>query len=224
MREDQERLQYQLEELVVAQEDVNAELELRLEWMLADLETANSEYQAIYGQWQIEEAERIRVAEEQRRQREAAERAAGGRGSPASGAAITSRPRAAPARWQDRTPSATPGWSPGPGVVSTTGWTWWLRRGPRWWPSRAGSSGVSAGTGPGGNDLYLKGNSGDLYYYAHLQGYAPGIAAGVAVGKGQVVGYNGATGNASVPHLHLGYQPGGGPLTNPYQLMVKLCR
>jgi murein DD-endopeptidase MepM/ murein hydrolase activator NlpD len=44
------------------------------------------------------------------------------------------------------------------------------------------------------------------------------------VSLGQVIGYVGSTGNAGVPHLHIGYQPGGGPLTNPYQLMVKLCR
>ncbi len=76
----------------------------------------------------------------------------------------------------------------------------------------------------GGNGLYLKGDSGDVYYYAHLQGYAGGIVDGVRVGVGQVIGYNGNSGNAATPHLHLGYQPGGGPLTNPYQLMVKLCR
>jgi murein DD-endopeptidase MepM/ murein hydrolase activator NlpD len=223
MREDQERLQFQLEELVLAQEDANAELELRLEQMLADLEAANSEYQALYGQWQIEEAERIRIAEERRRQRAAEERArlaresgfgssdhisAGGRTCPVAG------PHTFRDSWLEPRPggrqhhgvdmvaaSGTPLVAIESGVIWSVGWHW-----------------------AGGNDLYLRGNSGDLYYYAHLQGYAPGIAAGVAVGKGQVVGYNGATGNASVPHLHLGYQPGGGPLTNPYQLMVKLCR
>ena len=41
----------------------------------------------------------------------------------------------------------------------------------------------------GGNGLYLKGDSGDVYYYAHLQGYAGGIVDGARVGVGQVIGY-----------------------------------
>ena len=42
------------------------------------------------------------------------------------------------------------------------------------------------------------------YYYAHLDGYAPGLAEGTTLRKGDPVGYVGATGNApaSAPHLH----------------------
>jgi murein DD-endopeptidase MepM/ murein hydrolase activator NlpD len=42
------------------------------------------------------------------------------------------------------------------------------------------------------------------YYYAHLDHYEPGIREGVQVARGQVIGYVGATGNASPegPHLH----------------------
>ena len=42
------------------------------------------------------------------------------------------------------------------------------------------------------------------YYYAHLDGYAPGLAEGDAVKRGQVIGYVGSTGNAPehAPHLH----------------------
>lgn len=43
-----------------------------------------------------------------------------------------------------------------------------------------------------------------VYYYAHLEGYAKGLAEGQAVTRGQVLGYVGTTGNApaNTPHLH----------------------
>jgi len=43
-----------------------------------------------------------------------------------------------------------------------------------------------------------------VYYYAHLGHYAAGLAEGMAVRKGDVIGYVGTTGNAppNTPHLH----------------------
>lgn len=42
------------------------------------------------------------------------------------------------------------------------------------------------------------------YYYAHLDGYAPGLREGQTVRRGETVGYVGSTGNAQrhAPHLH----------------------
>jgi murein DD-endopeptidase MepM/ murein hydrolase activator NlpD len=42
------------------------------------------------------------------------------------------------------------------------------------------------------------------YYYAHLEGYVPGLIRGQEVKRGQVLGYVGTTGNAprNTPHLH----------------------
>ncbi|MFY9820735.1 MAG: M23 family metallopeptidase, partial [Thermoanaerobaculia bacterium] len=42
------------------------------------------------------------------------------------------------------------------------------------------------------------------YYYAHLERYAPGLAEGNQVTRGQVIGYVGTSGNAppNTPHLH----------------------
>lgn len=43
-----------------------------------------------------------------------------------------------------------------------------------------------------------------VYYYAHLDGYRSGLAEGMKLAQGDVVGYVGTTGNAppDTPHLH----------------------
>ena len=78
----------------------------------------------------------------------------------------------------------------------------------------------------GGISVYLLGNSGDIYYYAHLDAWAPGLAAGQRVSAGDVIGTVGTTGNSAawVPHLHLGWKPGGGDWANPYPMVNVLCR
>ena len=60
---------------------------------------------------------------------------------------------------------------------------------------------------PGGITVYQWDPTGRFaYYYAHLDGYAPGLAEGQAVQRGQLLGYVGSTGNADpkAPHLHFG--------------------
>lgn len=57
----------------------------------------------------------------------------------------------------------------------------------------------------GGLTLYQFEPSGRYaYYYAHLQAYAPGIAEGRQLKRGEVIGQVGSTGNANpaAPHLH----------------------
>lgn len=60
-------------------------------------------------------------------------------------------------------------------------------------------------TGPGGNNLIIKGLDGLDYYYAHMQ-EPPNVHPGDYVAAGQVIGKVGQTGNAAGkdPHLHLG--------------------
>lgn len=67
------------------------------------------------------------------------------------------------------------------------------------------------------------------YYYAHLQRYAPGVAEGQRVKRGQLLGYVGRTGNAAAagPHLHFAInrmEPGQGwhqgAAINPYPLLA----
>lgn len=75
----------------------------------------------------------------------------------------------------------------------------------------------------GGLGLYLRGDSGDTWYYAHLSSFIAGLVGGMRVGVGQRIGFVGHTGNASTPHLHLGWQPGGGSYQNPYPIVAALC-
>jgi murein DD-endopeptidase MepM/ murein hydrolase activator NlpD len=58
---------------------------------------------------------------------------------------------------------------------------------------------------PGGLTVYQFDDSQTYcYYYAHLNAYAPGLAEGARLRKGEILGYVGSTGNASpdAPHLH----------------------
>jgi len=53
----------------------------------------------------------------------------------------------------------------------------------------------------GGNYLKIKHNSVYTTSYMHLSGFGPGISVGTRVHQGQLIGYVGATGLASGPHL-----------------------
>ncbi|WP_068076440.1 M23 family metallopeptidase [Novosphingobium lentum] len=81
----------------------------------------------------------------------------------------------------------------------------------------------------GGNTIYVRSPDGmTIYYYAHLDHYAPGLAEGQTVGAGQEIAAVGATGNAdpAAPHLHFAVKAAtpqtpwheGEPI-NPYPLL-----
>lgn len=76
-------------------------------------------------------------------------------------------------------PSGTPIYSVGDGVVTVKGWD-------------------SKG---GGNYLKIKHNATYTTEYMHLKGFASGINQGTHVKQGQLIGYVGATGMATGPHL-----------------------
>lgn len=78
---------------------------------------------------------------------------------------------------------------------------------------------VSTGGRLGGNAIYVKLPNGTYFYYAHLDSFAPGMAAGVPVKAGQIIGYVGSTGDAGTPHLHFEVHPFGGVAVNPYTIL-----
>jgi peptidoglycan LD-endopeptidase LytH len=75
----------------------------------------------------------------------------------------------------------------------------------------------------GGIQLYLQGDDGNEYFYAHLSGYA--VSTGARVRAGQLIAYNGQTGNAqyTAPHVHFEVHPGGGSPVNPYPYLKPVC-
>lgn len=77
----------------------------------------------------------------------------------------------------------------------------------------------------GGKVVWLTGDGGISYYYAHLDGYPSGLSSGDRVSKGQVVGYVGNTGNArgTSPHVHFGMYPRGGSAVNPFPTLRNYC-
>lgn len=87
----------------------------------------------------------------------------------------------------------------------------------------------------GGITAYLRSpDRRTIYYYAHLDAYAPGLAEGRNLAAGAPVGTVGATGNANSegPHLHFAimattpdrawYQPS--TAVNPYPLLTRARR
>lgn len=84
----------------------------------------------------------------------------------------------------------------------------------------------------GGNTIYLRSSDGTtIYYYAHLDGYAPGLSEKRAVSRGETIGRVGFSGNANpaAPHLHFAiwsvrptdqwYSPH--TALNPYPLLTR---
>lgn len=90
-------------------------------------------------------------------------------------------------------------------------------------PVQAATDGVVLSvrdSGLGGKQVWVIGPGGQRHYYAHLDGWAAGLARGDIVQAGQVLGIVGDTGNAkgTPPHLHYGIYAGKGAL-DPLPLM-----
>ena len=75
-----------------------------------------------------------------------------------------------------------------------------------------------------GLSIWLRAGNGDEFFYAHLESYGD-ISVGQSVDEGEIIGYNGSSGNAPdwLPHLHFEWHPGGGSAVNPYPLVKSIC-
>ncbi len=73
----------------------------------------------------------------------------------------------------------------------------------------AGTVKVAKNSGPMGNMVHIDHGGGIESYYGHMHGFAKGMAAGVGVKKGQLIGYVGNTGRSTGPHLHFAIKKGG---------------
>jgi murein DD-endopeptidase MepM/ murein hydrolase activator NlpD len=86
----------------------------------------------------------------------------------------------------------------------------------------------------GGTTAYVRSDDGAwVYYYAHLESYAPGLEAGQRLRRGDPIGRVGSTGNAQAawPHLHFAmYRMAAGERwyqgrpVNPYPLLAGNAR
>ncbi|MBA2338693.1 MAG: peptidoglycan DD-metalloendopeptidase family protein [Acidimicrobiia bacterium] len=227
-----------LQDLVADQEEVVAQLDAMAASILGQLATADSEYRSLVADYEAQEAERARLAEEQRLAELAAARAATSTTAapPSGGGQGTTQPPPPPP--PAPAPSSGGMACPVNGAVTFTDTYGAPRSGGR---SHQGVDMIAANGTPvvaieggvvdlsssslGGITIWLNGNSGDEYYYAHLDGYASGIGDGTSVSVGQLIGYVGNTGNAAytVSHLHFEVHPGGGGSVNPTPLVSSLC-
>ena len=250
-RRELDRQTERLAEASAEQEILAAEMEEMAVGLQDDLVAAQVVYDDLVTQ-QAEEEERRRREEAERLRREADERAraeeaarqatsttAAAAAAPIAPAPTTTAPRATTTTAAP-VPPPTPsgGTCPVAGAVSFTDSWGDPRSGGR---THRGVDMIAARGTPivaiysgairrfsnsslGGLSIYFMSDAGDMYYYAHLDGFAD-VAAGQHVTQGTVIGYNGSSGNASswLPHLHFEYHPGGGSAVNPYPLVKNLC-
>lgn len=103
------------------------------------------------------------------------------------------------------------GLAPGPGRTTSRGGAAFLMHNgvdllaPSGTPVLAASDGTVVGAAPNagyGNWIRIDHAQNVATVYGHLSAFAPGIAAGAKVERGQVIGFVGNTGRSTGPHLH----------------------
>ncbi len=82
-------------------------------------------------------------------------------------------------------------------------------KGTRVWSAADGTVDFAGVRGGYGNCIEIRHSGGITTLYAHLSGFAPSIRKGVRVRQGEPIGYVGATGFATGPHLHYEFKISG---------------
>lgn len=225
-----------LDDALVRQREVTAELDRLAAELLGALQAADDEYRAVAAQWAKQEAARIeaerkaREEEERRRRAATSTTSAPGTTQPPGGTTTTTLTPPPPVNGKtcpvNGAVTFRDTWgAPRSGGRSHKGVDMIAARGT---PLVALEDGVVSRIGNGGlggKTVWLRSDSGHSYYYAHLDGWASGLNEGQRLDVGELLGYVGNTGNAiyTVPHLHFEYHPGGGSAVNPYPLVADLC-
>jgi peptidoglycan LD-endopeptidase LytH len=75
-------------------------------------------------------------------------------------------------------------------------------------------------SGLGGLSIYLHGDDGHTYYYAHLSQV---VGPDRRVAQGELIGKTGSTGDATTPHTHFEFHPNGGRAVSSYALLREHC-
>jgi len=235
-----------LEEASAEQEVLTAELEAKAGDLQGQLVEAQAVYDGLVTQQAAEEAARQAAEEAARRAAEEAARNATTTTNPGSPDVTEGEPEAPTATTtpSEETPDASPpppassgGACPVAGAVSFSDSWGDARSGGR---SHQGVDMIAARNTPivaiysgtiqrltdgnlSGLAIWLRSDGGDTFFYAHLESFA--VGEGQSVAEGEVIGYNGSSGNAPefLPHLHFEYHPGGGGAVNPYPLVRGLC-
>ena len=76
----------------------------------------------------------------------------------------------------------------------------------------------------GGTVAYIDRDDGGFWYYAHLRSYARHLSSGDHVTAGRIIGRCGASGDASVPHVHFCLFAAGGRPIDPMRTLVRRLR
>ena len=194
-----------------------AEMEATAIELNAVLEEAQAEYNTVYAQWQKEEA--ARQAEIERLRQIEAARTGGGGGAPP----VVTSGRTCPV---NGVVGFSDTWgAPRSGGRSHRGVDMLAARGTSLVAIETGTVARMGNSGIGGITIWLVGDSGDEFYYAHLDAWASGLSRGDRVTVGTFIGTVGTSGNApeNIPHLHFEYHPNGGGAVNPTPLVSNLC-